>query len=107
MNWFRKFPQDNFQVMEDKLDGTLRPVVPRQEFKHNLRSRLIAHTFKSVPVPASRSIDRRWLFAGGALGSIFVILTTIRGILSVIGLVGLLLQYLDRQKRSPVSQPAH
>jgi len=107
MNWFRKTPIAELQDMEQNLTGTLRPVVPRQEFVRDLRSRLIAHTFQSVPVPVGKSIDRRWLIAGGALGSIFVLLSALRGILAVIGLVGLFVQYLGREKHSPASQPAH
>ena len=107
MNWFRKTPIKDFQVMEHSLVGTLRPVVPRQEFARDLRSRLIAHTFQSVPVPVGKSIDRRWLLAGGALGSIFVLISAMRGIFAVIALVGLFVQHLGREKRSPASTLAH
>jgi len=107
MNWFRKTPLEDLRDIEQNLAGTLRPVVPRQEFVRDIRARLIAHTFQSVPVPVGRTIDRRWLFAGGALGSIFMLLTTLRGILAVIGLAALVVQYLGREKHSPTSQLAH
>ena len=107
MNWFRKTPLEDLQHIERDLTRALRPVVPRQEFIHDLRSRLIAHTFQSVPVKAEKPMDRRWLLAGGVVGSLFVLLNTFRGVLTLIGLIGLIVQILVREKRSTTSQLAH
>lgn len=107
MNWFRKTPIEDLQHIERNLTGALRPVVPRQEFIHDLRCRLIAHTFQSVPVNAEKSMDRRWLLAGGVAGSLLVLLTAFRGILTLIGLIGLIVQILAREKRSTTSQLAN
>ncbi len=107
MNWLRKIPIEDLHYIERDLTGALRPVVPHQEFIHDLRSRLIAHTFQSVPVIAEKPMDRRWLLAGGVVGSLFVLLNTFRGVLTLIGLIGLLVQILVREKRSTTSQLAH
>ena len=105
MNWFRKTPIENMGYIERDLSGALRPVVPREQFLHDLRSRLIAHTFQSVPVVTEKSINSRWLLAGGVAGSLFVLLSAFRSILTVIGLIGIILQIFSREKRT--TAPAH
>ncbi|MBE9524200.1 MAG: hypothetical protein IMY76_03820 [Chloroflexi bacterium] len=107
MNWFRKTPKEDLHYIERGLSGVLRSVVPREDFLHDLRSRLVAHSFQSVPVVTEKSIANRWLLAGGVAGSLFVLLSTIRGILTVIGLIGIIVQIFVREKRSTASQLAH
>lgn len=107
MNWFSKNQTENLKVIGRELEGILRPVMPRQEFVRDLRSRLIAHSFQSVPVPAGQPVNRGLLLAGGVVGRLFVLLTTVRGILAVIGLIGLVVQRFGRDKRSPSSQLVH
>ena len=107
MNWFRKTPKEELRYIERDLTAVLRPVVPREQFLHDLRSRLVAHSFQSVPVVTGKPIDNRWLLAGGIAGSLFVLLNAFRGILTLIGLIGIIVQILGRQKRSSMSPLAH
>ncbi len=107
MNLFKKTPIENLQYLEHDLSRVLRSVNPRKDFVHNLRTRLIAHTFQSVPVVAEKPITSKWLLAGGVAGSLFVLLTALRSILTVIGLIGIIVQVFGRGKRTTASQFTH
>ncbi len=102
----RKQKNIDLSKLESHLAGRLRPVAPRQEFMADLRSRLIAFQPRSaqdVIVQSKPEMPRAWIVAGGVVGSLLMLIVSIRGLLSLAGLIGLFIQ----QRRQPVSQPAH
>ncbi|MBM3145744.1 MAG: hypothetical protein FJ010_12410 [Chloroflexi bacterium] len=85
---------------------TFRPVAPRQEFTADLRSRLMAYRPRStqeIVVRSRQAAPRGWLLAGGVVGGLLMLIVGIRGLLSIVGLIGLFVQ----QRRQLASQPAH
>ena len=106
MRWFNRKKYIDLQVMEDRLAATLIPVIPRQEFVSDLRSRLMAHASRSAPdlvIKKEPAISSGWLLAGGVGGSFLVLIMSIRGLLSIAGLIRVFVQ----QRKPPASQPAH
>ena len=105
MRLFKRKSIDLSKV-ERRLAETLRPIAPRQEFLDGLRSRLVAHQSHSAQdlvVRSNRAFPRGWMVAGGVVGSLLMLVVSIRGLLSIVGLIGLFIQ----QRRQPTSQPAH
>lgn len=106
MRLFNRKKYIDLKVMEDRLAATLIPVLPRQEFVSDLRSRLMAHAARSTPdlvIRQETSISRGWILVGGVAGSLLVLIMSIRGLLSIAGLIGVFVQ----QRKAPTSQPAH
>lgn len=104
MKLFNRKKYIDLKVMEDRLAATLLPVLPRQEFVSDLRSRLMNHAAQSVPdlvIRQEPAVSRGWILAGGVAGSILVLVMSIRGILSIAGLIGLLVQ--QRKAPTPAS----
>jgi hypothetical protein len=106
MRLFNRKKYIDLQVIEDRLSATLLPVIPRQEFVRDLRSRLMAHAANSTPdlvIRQEPAVSRGWILAGGVAGGLLVLIMSIRGILSIAGLIGVFVQ----QRKQPASQPAN
>lgn len=106
MRLFNRKKYIDLKVMKDRLAATLLPVIPRQEFVSDLRSRLMAHAARSAPdliIRQEPAVSRGWILAGGVAGSLLVLIMSIRGILSIAGLIGLFVQ----ERKPAASQPAH
>jgi len=107
----RKKQNQELEQMEEKLDAVLCPIEPRREFVDDLRERLMARFAVEVTDSAGeaeREGSNGWLLAGGVVGTVLMLITSIRGLLSIAGLIGLLIHYLNQQqKQGPASQPAH
>lgn len=106
----RKKQRQELEEIEEKLDAVLCPVEPRQEFVGDLRERLMSRFAVEVAdsaEDAERESSTGWLLAGGVIGTVLMLITSIRGLLSIAGLVGLLIQYFNQRKQGPASQPAH
>jgi hypothetical protein len=106
MRLFNRKKYIDLKVMEDRLAATLIPVIPRQEFVTDLRSRMMAHAARSTPdlvIKKEPAISNGWLLAGGVAGSFLVLIMSVRGLLSIAGLIRVLVQ----QRKTPTSQPAH
>jgi hypothetical protein len=108
-----KRKKQNYEIeeMEERLDVVLCPVEPRREFVGDLRQRLMARFAVEVSdsaEEAERESSNRWLLAGGVVGTVLMLITSIRGLLSIAGLIGLLIHYFNQEhKQGPASQPAH
>ena len=107
----RKKQNQELERMEEKLDAVLCPIEPRREFVDDLRERLMARFAVEVTDSAgeaAREGSNRWLLAGGVVGTVLMLITSIRGLLSIAGLIGLLIHYFNQEhKQGPASQPAH
>lgn len=106
----RKKREIEQEKLEKKLDAALCRVEPRQEFIHDLRGRLMKRFVVEVPdsaVEPESDIAPQWLVAGGVAGTVLMLIMSLRGLLSIVGLVGLLVKYLSHRKQEPASQMAH
>ena len=104
----RIFRKPNMPDVENILIGALRPVTPRPEFVQHLRRRLQDTTIPSVKVPTMVKSHMAILITASVLGSLLVVLTNSRAIISLISTLGALF-YLRRQmqqKRSVTVRPA-
>lgn len=85
---------EDLQMFEIKLQHILIPVKPNTKYVHSLRQNL-KQTYKELELqsdqPKHTILHTGLLLSGGIIGSFFVVLTGLRGIISVIGLVGLLI----------------
>ncbi len=96
--WKKNETNEDFQGLELKLQTTLIPVIPRPEFIAGLRKSLL----KQVPEinltlePQSQKLQTGLLITGGVLGAMAMVLTGIRGLVSVVGVIGLLLSIIKQ-----------
>jgi len=107
MRLFKRKQNDiDFNKLENRMADILRPVTPRQEFLDDLRSRLMAHrslSAQDLVIQSNQAVPRGWIVAGGVVGSLLMLIVSIRGLLSIAGLISLVLQ----ERRQPATQPAH
>ena len=89
----------DLQLFEITLQHTLIPVKPNSKYVQSLK-RNLNQRFKELELQPSQPkhtiLQTGLLLSGGIIGSFFVVLTGLRGLISVIGLVGLL---ISRYKR--------
>ncbi len=102
----------DLEKIEARLAAAMQPVSPRAEFVSDLRARLL----KSAPAPSptlqldiagKANSPRGWLVAGGVAGSAVMLIIGLRGLLSIVGLIGLLLQRRQSEEPLPATSPAH
>jgi len=107
MRLFKRKQKDiDLSKLESRLAESLRPIAPRQEFVDDLRSRLLTHrslSAQDIVIQNKQAVPRGWIVAGGVVGSLLMLIVSIRGLLSIAGLISLFVQ----QRRQPASQPAH
>ncbi len=107
MRLFKRKQKDiDLTNLESRLAETLRPIAPRQDFVGDLRSRLMAHkalASQNIVIQDKQVVPRGWLVAGGVVGSLLMLIVSIRGLLSIAGLISLFMQ----ERRQPATQPAH
>jgi len=114
MKLFRRVPDQklnqDLKSLEMQLAATFRRVTPRPEFVIDLRSRLVTREIQSVSALLPQKVSSGLLVAGGIIGSLLMVITGIRGLVSLVGVVGLVVQFFNRnvQRRqlAPASQPA-
>jgi hypothetical protein len=99
--------EDELRKMEMRLMTTLQPVLPRAEFVRELGLKLAEKEILITPkFRLNKKLSNGLLVAGGVIGSIIMILTSIRGLVSLIGVVSYLVHFLNknahRQHPSPV-----
>ena len=91
--WNKNENTEDFQDLELKLQTYLVPVTPRPDFVDGLRKNLL----KQVPEisfvigPQEQKLQTGVLIAGGVLGATAMFLTGIRGAVSIVGVIGLLI----------------
>ena len=90
---------DDLEMFEIKLQHILIPVKPDTKYVHSLRRKL-NQRYKELELqpgqPKYTMLQTGLLLSGGIIGSLFVVLTGVRGFISVIGLVGLLINWFKR-----------
>ena len=100
---FNKLTNQDIEELQLKLESTLTPVKPRPEFLAGLQAGLYARDIQMAAFPSiSRKISNGLLVAGGVLGSLLMIIASIRGLISLFGLLGSISQRLF--KVSPFRQ---
>ena len=99
----RKKKKANLELLESLLDATLTPIEPRSDFVHNLRRQLMVSDLQDQIIRPTVTVPRGLLVAGGILGSFLVLLTSIRGMMSLISVISLLVQ---QARRSSEPKPA-
>jgi hypothetical protein len=91
--------ESDLQLFEIKLQHILLPVKPNTMYVNSLK-RNLNQRFSELELQPSQPkhtvLQTGLLLSGGFIGSFFVVLTGLRGLISVIGLVGLL---INRYKR--------
>ena len=107
IRWWKKNELDEgLQRLESKLQLTLVPVIPRSDFVSGLRQNLMkqASEIELTPETQNRTLQTGLLIASGILGSIFVVLTGVRGLISLVGVGGLLISWLNQNTQNPTAQ---
>ena len=90
---------EDLQTFEIKLQQILKPVKPNSKYVYSLKRNLYQRYTELELQPGQQKntvLQTGLLLSGGIIGSFFVVLTGIRGLISVIGLAGLL---INRYKR--------
>jgi len=85
--------------LERHLELVLNPVAPRLAFINNLKIRLFAGDkppeTSRIPIKVSNIL----LVAGGVVGSVLMVIASVRGILSLINILGSFIQNRNSQKQ--------
>ncbi len=107
IKWWQKNELDEeLQRLESKLQLTLSTVIPRPEFVDGLRQNLMkqASEIELIPETRNSTLQTGLLIASGIFGSIFVVLTGIRGLVSLVGVGGLLISWLKQNTQNSTAQ---
>ena len=96
----------DLKILENKMREYLHPIPPRKEFVTSLYQRLMTSDVAEHQGFLAGSTSRHLLVAGGVIGSILIVITSIRGLISLLGMVGLLVQYIQRNSRGQQIKPA-
>jgi hypothetical protein len=106
LNWWKKTEADkDLQDLEMRLQGALVPVAPRAEFVEGLRKNLLVQ-FSGVELTRpeqNQRLQTGLLVAGGVVGSVFVVLAGVRGIVSLVGVVGLVVSLFKQNSQQSAS----
>jgi hypothetical protein len=98
---------DDLRKLEKQLMTNLQPVFPRAEFVRELGAKLADKEIITTPkLLISKKVSNGLLVAGGVVGSLIMIITSIRGLISIIGIVGYLIQFLNRDSQGQHTSPA-
>ena len=110
MKWFDRWKKAEIdaelQGLELKLENALSPVIPRPEFVAGLRKNLLQHTPEIDLVPASQNqkLQTGILITGGVLSALAMIFTGVRGMVSIVGIIGLLISLIRQEaQKTPAS----
>ncbi len=107
IKWWKKNEiGEEFRGLELKLQTTLIPVAPRPEFVEALRKRLLKQVSEIdlILEPQSQKLQTGLLITGGVLGAIAMVLTGVRGVVSIAGVIGLLISIIKQNSQNaPVS----
>ena len=110
MKLFRREPDQNLdqdlKALETQLAATFRWMTPRPEFVSDLRSRLATREIQPVSALLPQKVSSSLLVAGGILGSLLMVITGIRGLISLVGVVGLVFQFFNRNAQRRQLAPA-
>ena len=105
LNWRSKTDQSNaLEVLEMNLHRALVPIAPRPQFVKTLRHDILRQMSAIEYAPESLrypAFQMGLLVISGIMGSLVVVITGIRGLISLIGVVGLLINWLNRNSQDP------
>jgi hypothetical protein len=107
-NIFRKKTEveNEIAVLENQLRATLLPVFPRLAFVVDLQNQLKKRHLGLPPVQQPQQNSSRWLLVSGVIGSILMLITSIRGIVALYGVINLLVQRTNRNALPRRAAPA-
>jgi hypothetical protein len=98
LDWFfGKISDEEVDQLENRLLETLVPVKPRTTFVENLRSSLLHQTQEIEIISPRQTFPTSILVASAVLGSIFVLLTGMRGMISMLGVLGLIISWIRHE----------
>ena len=95
MNIFRNKQYDieaDLKRLESQLDEYLSPVIPSLSFTSNLKALILSGKIPLKRRLLSEKMTSRLLFAGGVIGSFVMLITSIRGLISLIHVITLLIK---------------
>lgn len=95
----------DLKFLESKMQEYLHPVPPRNEFVSSLYQRLMASDIPEAQEIINGNVSRQLLVAGGIVGSILILITSIRGLISLLGMLGFVVQYIQRNTRRQQVKP--
>jgi hypothetical protein len=104
MRFFRRKDPDlekDLETLEKQLWAKLQPVVPGAQFIVDLRNKLFTDGIQYLPSRQPLRISNAWLVVGGIVGSILMVIASIRGIISLINIVQNLNKSSQRQQTTP------
>ena len=93
---------EDLQRLETELSEILIHIEPEPQFVLALRQNLLKQlpNVELIPSPPQhQALQTGLLVAGGILGSVFVLLTGVRGFISLIGIVGLIISWFKQNSR--------
>ena len=93
---------EDLQRLETELSEKLIQIEPEAQFVIKLRQILLKQlpNVELIPSPPQhQALQTGLLVAGGILGSVFVLLTGVRGFISLIGIVGLIISWFKQNSR--------
>jgi hypothetical protein len=98
---FNRLTTQDIDGLQAMLESSLIPVAPRAEFLTGLRAGLFARDIQMASFPpASRKISNGLWVAGGVLGSVLMIIASIRGLISLFGLIEIIFQRLSKSTQA-------
>jgi len=99
-------PGPDLLLIESKLQNILSPVEPRPQFVKGLRKRLSLQRLNEDLVITSghqQVVQTGILITSGIMGSLLMFISGIRGLVSVICFVGLLISWLKQNSQDSLS----
>jgi len=97
---------ENLQRVETELQDTFTPIEPHPKFVMSLRQNLLKQ-YPSVALtpspPQHQILQTGLLVTGGILGSFLMVLTGVRGLISIIGVLGLLVSWLRQNSQDTLT----
>ena len=112
MKWFDRWKNvgmgAEIQSLERELEEAFLSVRPRSEFVVNLRRNLLSQNFETNLAPTSnnQNLQTGILVTGGLLSAFLMVLTGVRGMVSILGVIGLLISVI-KENAQEATAPAN
>lgn len=102
----KKGIDQDLKKIENQLIQFLQPVPIRPDYSTGLHAMILARNISTVPRLMSTKMSNRLLVAGGVLGSLLMLITSIRGLISIISIFKLVFQLSGRNSHRHQTTPA-
>jgi len=96
----------DLRKLETLLHSTLQPVSMRPEFLTNLGARLASGDIPPIQERIPRQLSNFLLVVGGLIGSLLMIAGGVKGLISLISVVGQVIQRLQKSTHGSEPRPA-